>query len=81
MQATTCFHDGVPNPILQETDFVFHDSVTFHATNRVFNPNSDGRNATIGRLLRACLRSWHASQPTDHEVNHGHADHGFTGLR
>jgi hypothetical protein len=31
--------------------------------------------------LRACLRSWHASQPTDHEVNHGHADHGFTGLR
>jgi CheY-like chemotaxis protein len=31
--------------------------------------------------VRACLRSWHASQPTDHEVNHGHADHSFTGLR
>ena len=52
MQPTTRFHDGVPNPILQETDFVFHDSVTFHATNRVFNPHSDEGNATIGRLLR-----------------------------
>ena len=54
MQATTCFHDGVPNPILQETDFVFHDSVTLHATNGVFHPNSDGGNATIGLLLRGC---------------------------
>jgi hypothetical protein len=52
MQATTRFHDGVPNPILQETDFVFHDSGTLHATNGVFNPHSDGGNATIGLLLR-----------------------------
>ena len=52
MQATTRFHDSVPNPILQESDFVFHDSVTFHATNRVFNPHSDGGNTTIGLLLR-----------------------------
>src|SRR2546430_8962824 len=48
---TTLFR-SVPNPILQETDFVFHDSVTLHATNGVFNPNSDGGNATIGLLLR-----------------------------
>src|SRR5215831_14890109 len=52
MQATTCCHDGVTNAVLQEADFIFHDSVAFHATNRVFNPNSDGRNSTIGRLLR-----------------------------
>ena len=52
MQATTCFHDGVPNPILQEADFVLHDPVAFHPTNGVFNPDSDGRNPTIRRFLR-----------------------------
>ena len=52
MQATTRFQDGVTNPILQETDVVFHDSVTLHATNGVFNPDSDGGNATIGLPLR-----------------------------
>ena len=52
MQPTTGFHDGVPNPILQETDVVLHDSVAFPSTNGVFNPNSDGRNSTIGLLLR-----------------------------
>ena len=52
MQATTGFHDGVTNPILQETNFIFHDSMTLHTTNRVFNPHSDGGNAPIGFLLR-----------------------------
>ena len=52
MQATTCFHHGITKAILQEADFVFHDSVTFHPTNGVFNTNSDGGNSTIGRLLR-----------------------------
>jgi hypothetical protein len=52
MQATTRFHDGVPKPILQEADFVFHDSVTLHTTNHVFTPHSDGGNSTIGLLLR-----------------------------
>ena len=52
MQATARFHNSIANPILQEADFVFHDSVTFHATNRVFNTNSDGGNPTIGLLLR-----------------------------
>jgi hypothetical protein len=52
MQATTCFHHDIAKAILQEADFVFHDSVAFHSTNRVFNPNSDGGNSTIGRLLR-----------------------------
>ena len=27
MQATTCFHDSVPNPILQEADVVFHGPI------------------------------------------------------
>jgi hypothetical protein len=52
MQATTCFHDGVPYPVLQKADVVLHEPVAFHPTNRVFNPNADGGNSTIGRLLR-----------------------------
>jgi hypothetical protein len=52
MQPTTRFHDSVANPILQEADFVFHDSAAFHPTNRVFNTNSHSGNSTIGRLLR-----------------------------
>src|SRR4029453_17975229 len=52
MQPTTRFHHGIPKAILQEADFVFHDSVTFHPTNGVFNTNSDRGNSTIGLLLR-----------------------------
>jgi hypothetical protein len=52
MQPTTCFHDGVPHPILPETDFVFHDSITFHPTNGIFYPNSDGWGSTIVRFFR-----------------------------
>ena len=52
MQATTCFHDGIPHPILQEADYVLHDPVAFHPTNGVFNTDSDGGNTTISRFLR-----------------------------
>jgi hypothetical protein len=52
MQATTCFHNGIANPIFQQTDFVFHDPVAFHPTNGVFNTHSGGGNSTIGLLLR-----------------------------
>ena len=52
MQATACFHDGIPQPVLQETDFILDDSVTFHSTNRVFNADSNGGNTTIRCLLR-----------------------------
>lgn len=52
MQATTCFHDDVTNPILQEADFVLHNPIAFHAANRMFNPDADGRNPTIHRFLR-----------------------------
>ena len=52
MQATTCFHDSVPNPILHETAGVFHDPIAFHAPNGMFNPDSDRRESTIGLLLR-----------------------------
>jgi hypothetical protein len=52
MQATTCFHDGIANPIFQQTDFVFHDPLAFHPTNGVFNTHSGGGNSTIGLLLR-----------------------------
>src|ERR671925_2361023 len=52
MQATTCFHDGIPNAILQEADFILHHPVAFHPTNSVLNADSDGGNTTIGRLFR-----------------------------
>ena len=52
MQATTCFQDGIPNPVLQEPDFVFHDPITFHPANGMFNPDADGRDPTIRRFLR-----------------------------
>jgi hypothetical protein len=52
MQATTCFHDAVPHPVLQEADVVLHDSVAFHPTDGVFDPDADGRDPTIRRLLR-----------------------------
>jgi hypothetical protein len=52
MQATTCFHDGVPHTVLQETDFIFHDSVAFHATNGRCDPDADRCTPTIGCLCR-----------------------------
>jgi hypothetical protein len=52
MQATTCFHDGVPNPILQEADFVFHASLAFHSTHGMFSPDAERRDPTIGRFFR-----------------------------
>jgi hypothetical protein len=54
MQATTRFHDGVANAILEETDLVFHDPIAFHTANSMFDTNSDRRDTTIGRLLRGC---------------------------
>ena len=52
MQATTCFHDGITNTILQETDFIFHHPIAFHPTNGVFHADSDGGYTTIGRFLK-----------------------------
>jgi hypothetical protein len=52
MQTTARFHDGIANSILQEADFVFHDSIAFHSTNGVFNADTDGGDSTIGRFLR-----------------------------
>jgi hypothetical protein len=52
MQPTTRFHDGVPNPILQEADFLFHHPVAFHPTNGVLNTDSNGGNTTISRFLK-----------------------------
>ena len=55
MQATACFHDGIPHPVFQQTDFVLHDPVAFHPTNGVFNENSrPRRNTTIRGFLRGC---------------------------
>jgi hypothetical protein len=30
--------------------------------------------------LRGCLKTCQTSQATDHEMDHGHTDHGFAGL-
>jgi MFS family permease len=37
MQATTCFHDGIPEPVLQEADCILYDPVTFHPSDGVFD--------------------------------------------
>src|SRR5687767_6364224 len=52
MQSTTRFHNSIANPILQEAYLVFHHSVALHPTDRVFNPDSDGRDRAIVCLLR-----------------------------
>jgi hypothetical protein len=54
MQATTCFHDGIPEPVLQEADCILYDPVTFHPSDSVFNADSDGGNTTIRGFLRGC---------------------------
>src|ERR671922_2750932 len=54
MQATTCFHDSIPEPVLQEADCLLNDPVTLHPTDGVFNADSDGGNATIRGFLRGC---------------------------
>ena len=52
MQATTCLHDGIANPILQQASLVFHDPVAVHPAHGMFNTDSDGRKTTIGGFLR-----------------------------
>ena len=52
MQATTRFHDGITNPVLQESDGVLHHPLTFHPTNGVLNADSNRRDATIDRVFR-----------------------------
>jgi len=54
MQATTCFHDGVPSPVLQKADLVLHEPVAFHPTNGMCKTDADGGNTAIRRLLRGC---------------------------
>ena len=37
MQATTRFHNGVANAVLEEAYLVFHDPIAFHTANSVIN--------------------------------------------
>jgi hypothetical protein len=53
MQSTTCFHDDVANTILQEAALVFHKTVPFYSTNRMFDTDADGRDRMIG-----CFFPW-----------------------
>ena|SRR5215475_1133310 len=52
MQATTRFHDRIPNAIPQEADDVLHNPVAFHPANGMFYPHANGRELTIRLLLR-----------------------------
>jgi hypothetical protein len=54
LQATTCFPDGIPEPILQEADGILYDPVTFHPTDGVLKTDAEGGNTTIRGLLRGC---------------------------
>jgi hypothetical protein len=52
MEPTTRLHDGITNTIFQETDFLFHNPLAFHPTNRMFNADSERGTTTMGRVLR-----------------------------
>jgi hypothetical protein len=52
MESTTRLHDGVANTVFQKAYLVFDDTVAFHPTNRVFDPDADGRDGPIGGFLR-----------------------------
>jgi hypothetical protein len=54
MPATTCVHDRVPSPILQQADFVLDDPVAFHPTHGVCKANAARGDPTIGCLFRGC---------------------------
>jgi hypothetical protein len=51
MESTTRLHDGIANTVFHEAYLVFDHTVAFHPTNRVFDPDTDGRDGTIGRFL------------------------------
>ena len=52
MQATTCFHDDIPNAVLHEASLVLHDPLAFHPTNGVFDADSARRDLTMVCFLR-----------------------------
>jgi hypothetical protein len=52
MQATTCRHDGIANPVRQKTSLVFHPTVAFSPAHRVCDPEADGRARPVGNFLR-----------------------------
>jgi hypothetical protein len=52
MQATACFHDGIPHPVLQKAAFILDAPVAFPPTNGLFHPHSAGRKTTMHGLLR-----------------------------
>jgi hypothetical protein len=52
MQTTTRFHNGVANPILEESYLVFYNPIAFHTANGVFNTDSDRRDTPVSRFLR-----------------------------
>jgi hypothetical protein len=78
MQATARFHASVTHAVLQETDLVLHSGVAVHPAHRVFDPDADGRERTIGRVLQGreftparFLRGWddgHSGPNTSREA-------------
>ena len=48
MEATTGFHDRVPNPGRQEADGLFHDPVACHPTHGMFDADAAGGDSAEG---------------------------------
>jgi hypothetical protein len=57
MQSTTRLHTRIANPVCYEAYLVFDDPVAFHTAKRVVDPDADGREDTMGRVL------WGGSSP------------------
>jgi hypothetical protein len=47
MQPTTCLHDGIASPVLQQAVLVFHTPIAFSSANRVFHAHAHGRKTQL----------------------------------
>jgi hypothetical protein len=52
MPPTTCLHESLAHPSLQQADLLFHHPIAFDPATRGFTPHADGRETTSLRLLR-----------------------------
>src|SRR5262245_24158033 len=71
----------IENTRHSQRDWLSHNYAYRHSYNEVFEwfENLGFRIVDV-QSLRGCLKTCHASQATDHEMDHRDTDHGFTGL-
>ena len=75
MEATTGFHDRVPNPVRHEADGLFHDPVACHPTHGMCDADAAGGDPTRGLWLRGrefpatwCVLGWKDRDPMEEDA-------------